>query len=425
MYSSFSRYIESPGPNTKEMAPSQVPRYIYNLWRSYKYMILSTVAVFILLNLSLGDPSTSVRKRYSLSDFYPQSFFGNATLIKTPPPRKNVHDMYTIEARLAHYFPYNSEGEIENNIWQMWQQRPDDKKFPVNCFPHIQRWRLVNDDYNHNLILTSEGESLVSDYLKDQVPEVLDALLKLPDARLKYEFLKYLIVYIGGGLFADIDTICAKPMKYWYESRIIPGKLMVGISTDYNDENWTLLYNRRLSFSNKLFRAKSHHPFLAKLIARITYMVHNDDRITHEIDWNTAFENLDSNGEPLTQCTGESVFTDTLFEYLNELESPFIYRVARTDKDLLPEKIVGPETQDKISYKLLSLAVGPTQVDDVIIMPEITFKGSKEFESHNSKSMKQDFTAEYDDENKREGNEKLYYARPLNILTWDDFDESY
>ncbi|KAH3666000.1 hypothetical protein OGAPHI_004189 [Ogataea philodendri] len=424
MYSSFSRYIESPGPIRPDSKGLGRSRTLSNVWRGYKHLILSTIAVFVVLNLTASKHPKSSLTAYKFSDFYTDGFFGNKTLVKTSPPAKNVHDMYVIESRLNHLFPYNKDDEVENNIWQVWKYKSDDKQFPVSCFPHIQRWRVVNDDYNHNLILMSEGEALIADYLKDEVPEVMEAFQKLPDIRLKYEFLKYLIVYIGGGLFADIDTLCAKPLKYWYDSRISQGKLTVGISSDYNDENWKLLYNRRLTLSNKLFRAKSHHPFLAKLIARITFMVFNDERLLKEVDWNAAFENLDSNGEPLIQCTGESIFTDTLFEYLNELKSPFVYRVARTDKDLLPEEIVGPETTDPISYKLVSMSVGPTQIDDVIIMPQVTFKGSAEFESHSGIGTKQDYTREYDDEDKREGYAKFYYARSLNLLTWDDFEDS-
>ncbi|GME73940.1 unnamed protein product [Ambrosiozyma monospora] len=325
--------------------------------------------------------------------------------------------MYTIESRLSYSFPYEYNAPVENNIWQLWKYKSDDRRFPKECFTHIERWRFVNDNSNHNLISIQEVKEQVYDYFINDVPEVVEALELLPDDRLKYEFLKYLVIYINGGVYADVDTICAKPLKYWYDSNIVPGKLFLGVAVDYNDENWELLSNRRMAFSNKIFKAKSHHPFLAKLIARLVYMTFNQYQQITQIDWNKSFENLDSNGEPLVQFTGESILTDTLFEYLNGLDSPIVYRVARTEKDVLPQEIIGPETTDRFSYKLFTMAKGPTQVDDVVIMPEVTFKGSPEI-SHDLKGVEH----EYDDNNQRKGYLSFYCARPLNLISWQSIE---
>ncbi|ODV83194.1 glycosyltransferase family 32 protein [[Candida] arabinofermentans NRRL YB-2248] len=438
MNRSFSQFFNSPSlaavPASSYKPRSRLLNAVVSIWRPYQYLVSSALLIILILQVhySLGFGSSSSITLQQVTSLYPNAFGGNHTsgFIITPPPSMNVRDMYTIESRLHHFFPYDSKADIENNIWQLWVYRSDDKRFPSKCFPHIERWRIVNDNYNHNLISTSEAEILVKDYFSSEVPEVAEALAKMPDNRLKFEFLKYLVIYISGGLYSDIDTICTKPLKYWHESQLIPTRLFLGISIDYNDENWKLLYNRRLLISNKLFRAKSHHPFLAKLIARITYMTLNQLSVIESIDWNRAFQNLDSNGEPLIQFTGESIFTDTLFEYLNSLEDPVIYRVARSDRDILPQKIVGPEVprSEKINYRLFTQTVGPTQVDDVVVMPEVTFRGSSELEMHddpsnmlnNDGTKKNGLEVEYDDENQRKGYARFYYARPLNLLTWDD-----
>ncbi|ODV83756.1 glycosyltransferase family 32 protein [[Candida] arabinofermentans NRRL YB-2248] len=319
--------------------------------------------------------------------------------------------MFTIESRLSYYFPFKPLEEIENNIWQLWTVKSDDKSFPEDCKIHIERWRSINDNYNHNLISIQEAEEMVVDYLRPNVPEVVDALRSLPNERLKFEFLKYLIIYISGGLYSDIDTINIKPLKYWYDSKIIGGKLMVGITSDYNDLNWEKLYNRRLSFSNNLFKAKSHHPFLAKLIARITFICFTQQDSIKETNWDQVFQNLDANGEPLIQFTGSSIFTDTLFEYLNNLNNAIFIRVAKNDRDKDLKPIVGPQIPEnqRFSYRSFSGIIAPTQIDDVIIMPQITFNG---FEN----SQKD----EYDDNDEKQGYEKFYYARPLSLTIWSN-----
>ncbi|KAG7838743.1 hypothetical protein KL942_002147 [Ogataea angusta] len=382
------------------------------LWNNYKYLAISTLSVFLILNLLVSNSGSN--PSFSLSQSYTQdvgSATHNATTIVSKPPRKNVKDMYTIEARLIANFPYNANENIEEQIWQLWNVRADDKNFPEECKPHIERWRTVNDNYNHNLITLSDAEDTVVDYLRPSVPEVVDALRFLPHDRLKYEFLKYLLVYIKGGLYADIDTTDIKPLKFWYDSKVIGARLMVGISADYNDQNWEKLYNRRLSFSNSIFRAKSHHPFLAKLIARITYICFTQQELVKSTNWDEVFDNVDANGEPLIQFTGPSIFTDTLFEYMNELNDAVFIRVAKNERDKDLKPIVGPKVPEnqRFSYRSFSGAIAPTQVDDIIVMPHITFNGPENAQRD-----------EYDDNDEKQGYEKYYYARSLSLTNWSN-----
>ncbi|KAH3671531.1 hypothetical protein OGAPHI_000234 [Ogataea philodendri] len=385
---------------------------ISKFWKNYKYLALSTLSVFLILNLLVSN--TSSPPTFSLSQIYTKdvgSATHNVTTAIQKPPKKNVKDMYTIEARLNSNFAFNPAEEMENHIWQLWTVRSDDKDFPDECKSHIERWRNVNDNYNHNLISLADAEETVVDYLRPSVPEVVDALRFLPHDRLKYEFLKYLLVYIKGGLYADIDTTDIKPLRYWHESKVLGGKLMVGVTADYNDLNWEKLYNRRLSFSTSLFRAKSHHPFLAKLIARITYICFTQQDLVKETNWDEVFDNVDANGEPLIQFTGPSIFTDTLFEYMNELKDAVFIRVAKNERDKDLKPIVGPEVPEgqRFSYRSFSGAIAPTQVDDILVMPRITFNGPENAERD-----------DYDDNDERTGYEKFYYARSLSLTNWSN-----
>ncbi|GME71324.1 unnamed protein product [Ambrosiozyma monospora] len=284
----------------------------------------------------------------------------------------------------------------------------EDESFPEACKEHVERWRQVNDNYNHQLLTLQEAEDNVVEFLKPNVPEVVEALRSLPNDRLKYEFLKYLIVYINGGVYASIDTTDIKPLKFWYTSRLIPDRLMVGVSTDYNDGEWEKLYNRRLSFSTSLFKAKSHHPFLAKLIARITFIIFTQKETIQNTNWDDSFGNVDANGEPLVSFTGANIFTDTLFEYLNNIDNAVYVKVAKPVRE---QRIHGPEVPEnqRFSYKTFTGAIAPTQVDDVLIMPLITFSGYE--------NARKDT---YDDDDSRTGYDKYYYGRSLSLTEWSN-----
>lgn len=375
----------------------------------------ASFAAFLLLFQVLYSSSSGDDQLALLQSIYPAT---NLTELiqhyRDQPPRANSHDMYTIESRLRYYFPYNAQEPVENNIWQLWKFRSDDIRFPANCLEHVQRWRSANADCNHNLITFQEAEDQLENNFSYDMPEVVQAYNLLPDDRLKYEFMKYVLVYLNGGVYADVDTLNALPVRYWQESNLKPARLMVGINIDYNDANWDILYNRRITFSNRIFRAKSHHPFLAHLLARLVYIALNEQDTIAKINWDEEFQHIDSNEEPLLQFTGESIFTDTLFDYFNKLQTPVVHRVARTDKDLVPERIFGPETNDMFSYKLFTLAKGPTQVDDVLVMPQKIFRGPLTGLRKGAQN-----TASYDSEYDDEGSRKEYYARPLHFFVWD------
>lgn len=402
-------------------------RKVYLQLKTFRLTIITTLAVFMLCSLFLNKQSIPFQlDALSNHPLYYSSILNtdnNATdtskISRDSPPRLNTRNFKSIENRLKYFFPFDEEGVVENNIWQLWKYRADNDKFPKKCFEHMERWRVGNSEYNHNLITFEEAEQQIFNHFQYDMPEILDAYNKLPDVRLKFDFLKYLVVFTSGGVYADIDTLDATPLRFWYQSTLKPNKVMVGINIDYNDMNWDILYNRRLTFTTKIFKAKSHHPFLAKLVARIAYTSLNYQDEIKNIDWDKAFENVDSNDEPLIQFTSESIFTDTLFDYFNELNNPIVHRVARTDKDLIPEEIFGPETNQIFSYKLFTLAKGPTQVDDVVVMPQITFKGPTTG-FHKGDNNMQSFESEYQD-NQEDG---FYYARSLHFLNWDSLNES-
>jgi mannosyltransferase OCH1-like enzyme len=391
---------------------------IYQI-KTFKVVILTTILAFTFCSLFI-TPSSVYAQLDALNNhplYYASSLrHGNNNtyyLYKESPPKLNTKSLKSIENRLKFFFPFESETEIENNIWQLWKYRADSDFFPTKCFQHMERWRVVNSEYNHNLITFDEAEQQILHHFSYDIPEVIDAYMQLPDIRLKFDFLKYLIIFVSGGVYADIDTLDAKPLKYWHKSNLKQEQMIVGINVDYNDVNWDNLYNRRLTFSTKIFEAKSHHPFLAKLIARIVYMSFNSKDEINSIDWNKTYQNVDSNDEPLIQFTSESIFTDTLFEYFNELDNPIVHRVARTEKDLIPEMIFGPETNQIFSYKLFTLAKGPTQVDDIVVLPQISFKGP--LSGFHKGDYVEDYEKEYDD-NPDGG---FYYARSLHFLNWD------
>ncbi|ODV84403.1 glycosyltransferase family 32 protein [[Candida] arabinofermentans NRRL YB-2248] len=392
---------------------------IQDIFRTYKYFISATVGLIILLNIVFQssnelDPASLNKTTRSKS-----------TTTTTQKPHQYLRNLQTIESRLGENFPYDPTTEIEKNIWQFWS---DVKSLPNGCGKLIDIFKsddnLKDGEWTHHLNSTEEILELVSTELIQYVPEVQEALAILPHPRLRYEFLRYLLIFIKGGLYADIDIKLFKPLRYWYESRYESNQVYLMIESDYNDLQWESLYNRRLAFSNSLFMCKSNHPFLAKLIAKITYIIHTKKEHILSINWDEQFKIVDANNEPTVSITSQSILTDMLFDYINDANKEHILISVSREGD--PEtnvknienhessefsSIYGPEVPEnlKYSYKSFTLSVAPTQIDDIVILPYISIHGMGD----------EDEDEQLDVENSiNEGYKKYYYAKSMHLTPW-------
>ncbi|KAG7912351.1 hypothetical protein KL906_000555 [Ogataea polymorpha] len=340
---------------------------------------------------------------------------------------KPVDLLASTEHKLLLHHPF-SDGATERTIWQFWERG---ELVPDNLKPFVNRWRDINaPDYAHRFLGTLAVRKRV-EVCFEKEPEVLRALDLLPHEKLQHEFLKYLLIYCEGGLYADIDTDIFKPVRHWFEPRVLNTQLLVGVQTDHNAENWAELYNRRLTFGTHIFMAKKHHPFLAKLIGRIVDYVQKNKAKIKAANWEDRLTALDAASEPVASFTGPSMFTDVLFEYLNSQdwrlvssvfkeEHAYLFpnEVSATKKDSAGhvEKhdmpIYGPEVpkKSKFSYKTFSMAVGPVQIDSTIVLPPISFNGLLDLNDATG-------GIQYDNDNSiSRGYASLYYARKLNEI---------
>lgn len=315
-----------------------------------------------------------------------------------------------IRNRLLALHHYDGRGPIETNIWQIWSSTDTSQKdeFPETCISLVDRWKDANSDYEHHLVNINEVQKWVQEELSD-VPEVVVALDSLPDERIKMEFLKYLLVYIRGGLYADIDTIDIRPLEDWKAVFLAseaptPPRLAIGIASDFNHDNWQDYYNRRIVFSTSLFMSKQHHPFLAALIARITSIALKEPDLIATTDWRVALYLHDANGDPTVQFTGPSIFSDVFLDYLHGLNFPSVV-IDPYDREMQSNtKIYGPSTRG-LSYANLSLLTHPVYINDMAVLPQLSFGG---YENVHDDSY----------ETGGEGYESLFYGRPMSMTKW-------
>ncbi|KAG7839400.1 hypothetical protein KL942_003762 [Ogataea angusta] len=351
-----------------------------------KYVWLMAIGIFLFFEVAFQTSYSTLRLAANSPTFHQLSFLTSL---------KSTDGLSAIERKLLAAFPFE-ETEPEKNLFQLWGAEPQTGDLPAEVTQMVLEWSSENPSHVHNVLEVPQAEAKVEEVLTATVPEVWDAYKRLPHARHKYEFLKYLLIYLFGGTYADIYVKLHKPIDKWYRPRMMFGRVYVGILGDLNEPDYDQHLNRRLTFSTSVFQARSRHPFLAKLIGRISQISLQQSKQLKKIDWETASQKCDSTGEPTVSFTGPSVFTDALMDYLNSIPKAVHASVAKPLHNL----IVGPPVpqSQRFSYKKFTQIQAPSQVEDVVIYPQVSLQGPLDSQEY-----------DYSD---------YFYAQPSNFSKW-------
>lgn len=297
----------------------------------------------------------------------------------------------SLRAQLAFYFPYDENNVIPNNIFQTWKVPIDDPSFPKHFSRPFESWSSKNENFTHTLI----PDSIIDEWVLQEfsnVPAIIETWNLLPKFILKADFFRYLVIFSRGGIYSDMDTICLKPIKDWaiFNEEFLPEGISdhsigcaVGIEADPDRPDWSEWYARRIQFVQWTVVGKRGHPFLREIITRIVEETFRKKRLGKL----KTVEGKDAGGDVM-QWTGPGIFTDTLFDYLNNVYSNGEYgdgygigskywndgkkyklKKQELDSDGMPlHKLEMP-----INWLNFTRLQEPMTIDDIMILPITSF----------------------------------------------------
>ncbi|GMF82670.1 unnamed protein product [[Candida] boidinii] len=162
------------------------------------------------------------------------------------------------------YDKYNEFGEFfdpltNKTIKKLSEMEFTDADYQIDDFQDIddipnamQRssWILNNPTYNYKMYTSYKQYKLeIKQNFAKQLPEVMTTFNLLPKVILRSDFGRYLLIFLYGGVYGDIDTYCHKPIDEWFGSDIDSGiGFVTGIESDNNIVNWKDYYPRRLNW---------------------------------------------------------------------------------------------------------------------------------------------------------------------------------
>lgn len=257
----------------------------------------------------------------------------------------------TLRQQLSYQFPYEPSKGFQRNVWQTWKVGTSDEEFPQKYQRLQKSWELLNPGYKH-YVVTDDQCDLMVNQLFEAVPDVKKAWNIMPKVILKADFFRYLILYARGGVYSDIDTQGLKPIESWVSNNdtlyddVNNAGLVVGIEADPDRPDWHDWYARRIQFCQWTIQAKKGHPMLRELIAKIT-------EITLDREKKGQLKKVlgKDQGGDIMDWTGPGIWTDTVFEYMNN--------------------VMG--SKDAVTWKMFTGLEVPMALEDVLVLPITSF----------------------------------------------------
>jgi mannosyltransferase OCH1-like enzyme len=183
------------------------------------------------------------------------------------------------------YTNVEREQIIPKVIYQTYKTDLND--VPVNLYKAHRTWVEKNPDYKVIYMNDNEIDSFIKNHFDKRIYNIFNSL---PAGVMKADFFRYSVIYINGGVYADMDTECIIPCREWISSNIN------GIICLENEEHlcqWTFAFSKK-------------HPLLKEVIDLIVYQIETEGI-------NTKYEHF------IHKITGPAVWTRGIKQYLNKV----------------------------------------------------------------------------------------------------------
>lgn len=188
---------------------------------------------------------------------------------------------------------------IPQKIWQTYKSQP----LPKRALECQQSWKS-QPGYTYHFHDDNQMRSFIR---REMPPRVFKVFESLPLGVMKADLWRYCVLYVEGGIYADIDASALKPVSAW---KILPEhKFIFGLENDMHFCQWT-------------FASVPGHPILKAVI----------DLVVEECE-----KGIDTSNEHFVhQHTGPGIWTRAIhyvLEYPKEQKARHTYNLYRTQPE--------------------------------------------------------------------------------------------
>lgn len=164
----------------------------------------------------------------------------------------------------------------------------------------VQRMVDTWEDKNPGWEIRLYNDSECLGFVRSSFPEYLDAYLALPKNVKRADFFRYMVVLLHGGVYADSDTECKRPLDSVISSK---DKMLAGWELEFGTEQEAAqrTYARTRQVLQWVFAAIPGHPVLREACDQIA------ENAEKHFSTNTEYDTLER--------TGPGMFTDIVLKH--------------------------------------------------------------------------------------------------------------
>lgn len=172
------------------------------------------------------------------------------------------------------YNPTNAVGDvIPKKIWQTW--KVDALSFEERDLTTARTWTAKNPGHRYETLTDNNDMYYVETHFGANGlnrPDIVDTYRSLTTKIIKADLLRYLVMYVEGGVYTDIDVEALKPVERFIPDRYDESKvnMVIGIEIDQPEfKDHAILGQKCMSFCQWTFMCKPRLPVMLRLIENI------------------------------------------------------------------------------------------------------------------------------------------------------------
>jgi mannosyltransferase OCH1-like enzyme len=217
-----------------------------------------------------------------------------------------------------------SSGRFPRKIWQTWKVDP--LGFEERDLSVARTWTAKNPDYRYEVLTDQNDIYYVETHFGPAGFNRLDIVYMYKSLRLKIikaDLLRYLVMYVEGGVYTDIDVEALKPIHRFipqrYSERDI--EMVIGVEIDQPDfNNHTILGKKSQSFCQWTFMCKPRLPVMMVLINNILKWLNQV-----ALDQKVSISDIQLGFDEVISGTGPSAFTKALLSHMSAREESNVH----------------------------------------------------------------------------------------------------
>ena len=201
--------------------------------------------------------------------------------------------------------------KFPRKIWQTWKVDP--LGFEERELSRAKTWTAKNAGYRYEVLTDDNAIGYIETHFGPKGisrPDIVEMYKSLTAKIIKADLLRYLIMYVEGGVYADIDVEALRPLDRFIPDRYDEEEIdmIVGVEIDepeYKDH--PILGQKSRSFCQWTFISKPRLPVMLQLVDNILFWLNDIAKKQNVLIGDIVFDFDD-----VISGTGPSAFTEAI-----------------------------------------------------------------------------------------------------------------